>query len=291
MGSATPPLDRIGAALRSLTDGYTIELTPTEAERIDTLRGLLAPGTGIYLTAIPGAPPRRMVEAAARIAAAGFHPIPHIAARSFPSLTAIDAFVAELVEAAAVTGVLVIAGSDPRPAGDVESSIQVLRAGILEQHGIRRVGVAGHPEGHPDIATGALAAAVIEKNELAATSGLDVYFVTQFCFAPEPYVRWEREIRLAGNRLPVCAGLPGVTSMRKLLRFGVSCGIGPSLRVLRKRARGLAGLVGSGTYRPDMLIRGIAEAMAADPSTLFESAHFYPFGGAEDTVRWLERLL
>ena len=37
-------------------------------------------------------------------------------------------------------------------------------------------------------------------------------------------------MREAGNRLPVVAGIPGVTSPPTLLKYALACGIGPSSR-------------------------------------------------------------
>jgi methylenetetrahydrofolate reductase (NADPH) len=284
---AERPLNR-ESALALLSDGYTIELTPKEVARIRSLSRFLAQGTGVYLTAIPGAPLEETVAAAARVAEEGMRPVPHVAARAFESLTDVDRFLESVVAAAGVEEVLVIAGSIARPTGSVESSLQVLRSGLLEQHGLRRVGVAGHPEGHPDVGAETLAAAIADKNEFAETSGLEVRIVTQFAFSADAYVGFEREIRAAGNRLPVHPGLPGVTSTGKLIRFGISCGVGPSLQVLRKKARGMTMLASRGVYRPDRIVAGIADALVSDPGCLFRCLHFFPFGGYEDTARWLD---
>ncbi len=276
-------------SLQRLVDSYSIEITPKEYERVGGLARYLASGTHVYVTALPGAPPENAVAASRRIAAEGLRPVPHLAARAFPELADVDRFLGQLAEAG-VEEALVIAGSLPRPAGTLDSSLQVLRSGLLEHHGISRVGVAGYPEGHPDVSAETLSGTIIEKNAFAAESDLDVYIVTQFCFTSEPYVRWEREIRETGNALPVHPGLPGVTSARALLRFGIQCGVGPSLRVVRKQTRGFARLLGRSTYRPDRLVAGIVEACDSDPGALFDRLHFFPFGGLEQTVSWIDDL-
>jgi methylenetetrahydrofolate reductase (NADPH) len=270
-----------------LTAGYTLEVTPKQVDRVRALTGTVAEGTGIFITAIPGAPVENLVDAAERIAEGGFRPIPHLAARSFQDLSEVGALLDTLRRRASVTEVLVIGGSQSRPAGSVDSSIQILESGLLGEHGIERVGVAGHPEGHPAIGPAELEQAIDAKNRFAVESGLDTYIVTQFCFAPEPYIRFERALRAAGNRLPVNPGVPGVASMQTLIRYGISCGIGPSLRVLRKQARGLSSLLRPRAFTPDKLIAGLAEAVAADPESLLRSVHFYPFGGLEATVAWV----
>ena len=53
-------------------------------------------------------------------------------------------------------------------------------------------GVAGHPEGSPDIAPEAVVAAMREKNAFAERSPIELRIVTQFALAAEPYVAWER---------------------------------------------------------------------------------------------------
>jgi methylenetetrahydrofolate reductase (NADPH) len=168
--------------------------------------------------------------------------------------------------------------------------MQVLRSGVLGRHGIRRVGVAGHPEGNKDIGDPALASALAEKNALAAETGTDMYLLTQFCFAPEPIIAWERRIREAGNRLPVHVGLPGLTSPASLIKFGLACGVGPSLKVLRKQSGGVLKLATTPVYYPDQTLLGVARSTSADPASLFRSVHFFPFGALRPTAEWVRKL-
>jgi methylenetetrahydrofolate reductase (NADPH) len=83
----------------------------------------------------------------------------------------------------------------------------------------------------------------------------------------------------------VRAGLPGLTSISRLLRYGLACGVGPSLHRLRKQT-GVLRLATGGAYAPDAIAAGIARAAAADPGAQFEGLHFFPFGGVERTVEW-----
>jgi methylenetetrahydrofolate reductase (NADPH) len=157
---------------------------------------------------------------------------------------------------------------------------------VLARHGIRRVGVAGHPEGSKDIGDQALATAIAEKNAFAADTGTDMYILTQFCFSPAPVVAWERRIRTAGNGLPVRVGLAGLTSPVRLLKFGVACGVGPSLTVLRKQTGGVLRLATSPVYHPDEVLLGVARSVGADPDSLIRGVHFFPFGALRATAEW-----
>ena len=124
------------------------------------------------------------------------------------------------------------------------------------------------------------------KNRIARDRGLDMHLVTQFTFAAEPIVAWERRLRAMGNTLPIHVGLPGVTSPAKLIKFGLSCGVGPSLKVLRKQAGGVLKLATTAAYKPEDTLLDLAAAIAADPRSLLSSAHFFPFGALAATAEW-----
>ena len=134
--------------------------------------------------------------------------MPHIAARGIADQAALDRLLGNLVAEAGVDDVLVIAGSIKQQAGDLASSLDVLRSGLLERHGIARVGVAGHPEGSPDFADEAAVALTAEKNAIALEAPYEMRVVTQFALDGAPYLAWERRMRQAGNALPVSPACP-----------------------------------------------------------------------------------
>jgi methylenetetrahydrofolate reductase (NADPH) len=89
-----------------------------------------------------------------------------------------------------------------------------------------------------------------------------------------------------GVDVPVHVGLPGLTSPTRLLRFGLRCGVGASLKVLRQQAGGLLRLAASPVHQPDATLVGIAAAVAADPASLLRDVHFFPFGARAATAAW-----
>lgn len=277
--------DPVGTVLADLTDGFSVEITPREARKLPPLGEVLAPGTRVYITYLANTDFSETVEVAARAVAEGMRPVPHLAARAIPDLAALREMAAALA-AVGVADALVIAGSVTKPAGQFHDTMQVLNTGVLPEHGIRRIGVAGHPEGTPDIDDAALAAALAAKNALAVEQDLELGLVTQFCFDPDPIVEWERRIRAAGNRLPITIGLAGLTSPAKLLKFGLTCGIGPSLKVLRKQTGGVLKLATAPVYHPDQTMVGVARSIVADPDSLIRGLHFFPFGSLERTAAW-----
>ena len=174
------------------------------------------------------------------------------------------------------------------PAGPFAETMDVLRSGRLEAAGIRKVGVAGHPEGSPDISVDGLAIALKAKNDWAAKTGIETYIETQFCFDAGAILKWEKSIRDAGNTLPIHIGVPGLASLKTLLKFAQVSGIGPSMRVLTRQTRNIARLLT--VQAPDKLLVGLADGIQADPECLIRHLHFYPFGGLAKTVSWVDRV-
>ena len=271
-------------AIMAAGQGWSIEVTPAGAADIDGFTRVLAPGTNVNVTFLPGTDFRDTVDVASRLRDGGMNPVPHIAARSVSSRDQLDGMAKDMAGRAKVDEVLVIGGGVGKPAGDFTSSMEILETGLLQDAGITRIGVAGHPEGSPDIDDDALARALEWKNEFARREGLDLYIETQFCFEAGAVVEWERRIRAAGNDLPVRVGVPGPATLKTLLRFARISGIGPSMRVVTKQARNITKLLT--VQSPHLLVAGLAEAMAADPESRLAHLHYYPFGGFEPTAKW-----
>lgn len=290
-GDPLPAADRDAVAERvmALAQRFSIEVTPRELDRLPPLRTLVPPGTAVYVTFLAGTGYEGTVVTAKHLAAEGMRPVPHLAARATASAGQLDGVLRSLVDSG-VDDVLVVAGSFVDVAGPYPATIDLLRSGLLERHGIRRVGVAGHPEGSPDVPPGQLDQAIADKQAWAVAAGAELRLVTQFLFAGGPAVTWERAVRAAGHRLPVHLGLPGVASAATLLRFGLQCGVGPSLAVLRKQAGHLRHLASVRPQYPDATMVAVARALSADPGSTFAACHFFPFGGFERTAAWVRTL-
>jgi methylenetetrahydrofolate reductase (NADPH) len=275
----------VGAVLRGLMARFSVEITPREAPSLPPLEDVLPAGTAVYLTFLPHTPWADTVAVARAARAAGMRPVPHLAARAVPDRPTLRRMLADLA-AVGVEDLLVLAGSLGTPVGEFHETAQILDTGLLEEAGIVRVGIVGHPEGHPDVDDDELHRALAAKCRIARERGLDLHLVTQFAFAPEPIVAWERGIRAAGVDVPVHVGLPGLTSPTRLLRFGLRCGVGASLKVLRQQAGGVLKLATSHVHHPDATLVGVASAVAADPDSLLRGIHFFPFGALAATAAW-----
>lgn len=281
--SQMPAMPRAAAVVALMRD-FSVETTPGSAAKVRHFADHLAPGTTVNVTFLPGSAPSDTVAVATRLRREGFEPVPHVAARALPDRAALDRFLGRLKDEAGVTQALAIAGGLARPLGAFASSMDLLATGLFQAHGITRIGVAGHPEGTPDIPEPALSDALLWKNRFAAEHGVDMYIETQFCFDAAAIAAWDRSIRARGNRLPIHLGVPGLATLKTLLKFAQSSGVGPSIRVLTRQARNLARLML--VQAPDRLLVELAAYKAADPDCGIEKLHFYPFGGLAKTAEW-----
>jgi len=265
---------------------WSIEVTPTGATKIKSFAAILAEKTSVNVTFLPGTDPNETIAVAKRLSDDGMNAIPHIAARSLKDKEQLNSLLKRMTSEANVSEVLVIGGGVDKPVGVFDNTMQVLNTGLIQNYGISRIGVSGHPEGSPDIDDGALAQAIAEKNDFAASEGLNLYMETQFCFDAESVLAWERAVREAGNALPVRVGIPGPATIKTLFRFAQISGIGPSMRFIAKQARNVAKLMT--IQSPHRLLAGLAGGMADDKDCLIQDFHYYPFGGFAKTAAFAD---
>ena len=266
---------------------WSIEVTPSSNKKINDFREVLPVGTTVNVTEIPGSDLERILSTVHQLASQEMNAVPHIAARGIESLAALEALITRYREAH-VTEVLLIAGGYKQPVGDFSSSIDVLETGLLENLGIKKVGVAGHPEGSPDISKAGLGDALRRKNAIAQESGLDMYLETQFCFDAQAILDWEAQIRKAGNRLPIRVGLAGPARLKTLIHFAVISGVGPSLQFLKKQARNVTKLLT--VQDPYELIETLAPHIDPQSPSALQSIHFYSFGDFSQTAYFANQL-
>ena len=264
--------------------GWSIEVTPAGATKIESFAGILDEGTTVNVTFLPGSDPLDTIATAKRLADDGMNAVPHIAARSLQNKEQLDDLLKRMTSEANVREVLVIGGGVDNPVGEFDCTMQVLKTGLIQKYGITHIGVSGHPEGSPDISADQLAQAISQKNEFARKEGLSLYMETQFCFDPAAVLAWEKTIREAGNQLPIRIGIPGPATIKTLFRFAQISGIGPSMRFIAKQARNVAKLMT--VQSPHELLAGLAEGMAADNKCLLQHFHYYPFGGFAKTAAY-----
>ena len=69
------------AQLEAFLQGYSIEVMPRTAEKVENFRDLLPEGTRVYIAHIEGTPIDDMVATAKRLSREGYPVMPHFPAR------------------------------------------------------------------------------------------------------------------------------------------------------------------------------------------------------------------
>ena len=263
----------------------SIELSPRGIARDPGSVSLIPPGTRTYIVDAGDTSAPEWAAACLALARAGLVPVPHIACRRLRSLEEIDERLTAMVRAANVDDVLVIGGDIAKPAGPFASSMDLLAMGLLGRHGIRHIGVAGHPEGSPDISPAAVVDALHWKIDFAARTGVDLRLVTQFNFDADAAVAWSERLRAEGIRVPIHLGVAGPTTMTRLMKYAALCGVRTSLSFALKRKAALTSLLGN--YAPDPHVRAIESGVLSNEQSLIRQLHVYAFGGLPDAAEWL----
>lgn len=271
-------------ALCALLNNYSVEMTAKDVPELEAAADGIPPGTKIPVTFLPGETFDDRISAAKHVRELGFIPIPHISARRLESQEELESFLSGLQREAAVDHAFVVAGDLPQPMGPYEDALSIIRTGLLAQYGIRRVGISGYPEGHPDIGNDKLWRAKRDKQAALHDRGHDFAVVTQFTFDAEPVLNWLEQVRAEGVDALVRIGVPGPASVKRLLSFAARCGVGASAKVMRKYGLSITKLLS--TAGPDALIKDLADGL--DPSKHGDVLlHFYPFGGLRTTAEWI----
>ena len=272
-------------AIAALAQAASVEMTWHDSVHLDACRDFLPSGTLIYVSHIPGQTWRETLSTCVAVRAVGLEAVPHVPVRELTDAAALENLLAELVAQAAVRRLLLIAGDRSKPLGPFSQALDVLQSGQLERHGIRRVTVAGHPEGHPRVSASELRWAERDKLAWAADAGIELEFLTQFFFEVAPFISWVKDLRAKGVRERIIAGLTGPAKLTTLFKYALRCGVGPSIRALGARPGSFAGLVGE--RGPERLVRAIAQA-AAEGGLEPIGIHLYSFGGLAQSCAWID---
>jgi len=274
--------------LQRLLKTYSVEVVTKDQKGIDAAGELLNPGAEVFIANLPHETPDSLVTVSTQLARHGLNPIPHVVARNIRTAAGFDNTMRRLEEEAGVHTCLLLGGDRDQAAGPFTAAIQLIESGVLQRRGIKRVGLACHPEGHPRVPDEIIWPALMVKLEAARQAGLETFLVSQFGFDAAPIIALARRLRAEGVTAPLRVGVAGPAQRTTLIKFALMCGVGASLRALRERHDMAANMMGGET--PEALLRTCAEAQAADPSLGMDSVHFFTFGSVTKSVELAEAL-
>ena len=267
----------------SLVEGFTIELNPKVRFKLNSIP--LDPKNHIYITYLPDASENDILETVEFVSNQELTPIPHLPARTMIDLEHVKNFLSEIRKRTDGSKILVIGGGGDQK-GKIRSSLDILESGLLNEFGFHHIGIAGHPEGSPDINQETIDQFLNKKFELSKLKNLNFELVTQFFFNVEPFITWCEKLKSKNIDLPVRVGFPGPASFKTLLNFGLMSGVGNSLNFLKKNSSKVSDLL-TKTSNDEMLLGLSNYASSASP---LKSFHCFPFGGFEKTCLWLNEV-
>lgn len=268
---------------RELLAQASIEITLREAPKLVEAAGFLAGGTCVYVPALPSRALSLSLPLLGDIKARGLDPVPHVAARRIAARDEAERFLQRAVRDHGVHRVLLVGGDEDVQTGPFADSLALLASGLLRDTGVREIGIAVYPEGHPKIAQDELWRAFDAKLALAAQQGLGVYAITQFSFAPERIVALLAELAHRAPQLSVYVGMPGPSNPVQLLRYAQRCGVGAAWRALSAVGGSIARMVAH-TEPTEQLT---AAARFAQHHGNLVGVHLFSFGGVVNTARWI----
>ena len=273
--------------VKKFLNSYSIETTPNVYAKYGGFSEFLSKDHDVYITYLPDENSNNVVDTAKKLREEGYEVIPHLPARTIVNVNELEKYLGDLANVSGCTKILIIGGGGNQ-AGNISSTMDVLKSDFLSKFNFKFVGVAGHPEGSPDISNDNLDLAIKEKNNFSKNVDFQMYIATQFFFEAKSLIDWEKHLNSLGNSLPIHAGIPGPASIKTLINYARSCGIGNSLRFISKQAFNLTKLATLST--PDKLIYDLANYINTNQSTKLENIHFYAFGGMKKTADWLNQL-
>ena len=276
--------------LTNFLKGFSVEVTPRAASKIENFSDLIPKGTLVYIAHIEGTPIEEMVETAKKINDQGYSPMPHFPARIIKNKQTLQDWISRYKNEANVDNALLIAGGSNKPHGDFDSSIQLIESELFDMAGFKNLHIAGHPEGNKDIdndgTTNNIDKALSWKNEFSNRTDANMAITTQFCFDSETVIDWANAVKNNGIDLPIHIGIAGPAKLQTLLKYSLECGVGASIKILQKRAMDLTKLLLP--YKPTQILSELAEYKHNNPDFNIEKVHFFPLGGVKQVSRFVE---
>ena len=276
-------------AVSAFLSDCSIEVMPRTAAKVEDFKTILAPGTRVYIAHIEGTPIEEMVETAKRLSNDGFAVMPHFPARIIADAAMLEDWIDRYQGEAGVDQALLLAGGVDTPHGTMASSMDLMETGLFGKKGFKRLHVAGHPEGNKDIDPDGSDKNVTDalrwKQKFSDSSDADMAIATQFCFEAGPVIEWADRLHAEGITIPIHIGVAGPAKLQTMIKFAIACGVGPSLRVLQRRAADATKLLLP--FKPDEFVTDLALHKAANPDFNITHVHFFPLGGIGKSAEWI----
>ena len=277
--------------ISKLVKNFSIEVMPRTLGKLENIENLWPKKTRVYIAHLEGTTIEDMLVTAKRIKSASFIPMPHFPARIIKDNKVLEDWINRYSEIG-VNEALLLAGGVDRPLGNLSNSMELLSTGLFEKYGFERLHVAGHPEGNKDIDPNGSDINVMNalkwKQDYSKDTNAKISIATQFLFESKPVIDWANKILSNGITLPINVGIAGPAKLQTMIKFAIACGVGPSLRVLERRAKDITKLLFP--FEPTNILAELADYKESNPNTNIEGIHFFPLGGIEKSSDFIKNI-
>ena len=277
--------------ISKLIKNFSIEVMPRTLGKLENIENLWPKNTRVYIAHLEGTTIEDMLVTAKRIKSASFIPMPHFPARIIKDNKVLEDWINRYSEIG-VNEALLLAGGVDRPLGNLSNSMELLSTGLFEKYGFERLHVAGHPEGNKDIDPNGSDINVMNalkwKQDYSKDTNAKISIATQFLFESKPVIDWANKILSNGITLPINVGIAGPAKLQTMIKFAIACGVGPSLRVLERRAKDITKLLFP--FEPTNILTELADYKENNPNTNIEGIHFFPLGGIEKSSDFIKNI-
>jgi len=219
--------------------------------------------------------------------------MPHFPARIIKDKSALEEWINIYQGEAGINQALLLAGGVDKPHGVFEDSMQLVETELFEKYNFKNLHFAGHPEGNKDIDKGSSNKNVDDalqwKQKFNERSDIDIAITTQFCFEAEPVIEWANSLTNNGINIPIHIGVAGPAKLQTLIKFSIACGVGPSLKVLQKRAKDVKKLLLP--FDPNDFLETLAKHKKENPKFNISHIHFFPLGGINTNASWIKNAI
>ena len=281
---------KVSDNLKDFLVNFSIEVMPSTAAKIESFKDILPINTRIYIAHIEGVPIEEMIQTAKRLQSEGFSVMPHFPARIIKNKSTLEEWITKYQDEAGIDQALLLAGGVTNPHGIFENSMQLVETELFNKYNFKNLHFAGHPEGNKDIdfdgSTNNVDEALLWKQKFNERTDIEVALTTQFCFEADPVIKWADSMIEKGINIPIHIGVAGPAKLQTLIKFSIACGVGPSLKVLQKRAKDVKKLLLP--FEPNDFLETLAQHKKENPKFNITNIHFFPLGGINTSADWIK---
>lgn len=153
----------------------------------------------VFVTWRPSEAVNQFCETCEMLSKTGISVVPHIVARNLSSAKELQDLLFQFTQCSGIDSVMLLGGDATSAAGPYHSAMELFTDRNLQNTTIRKIFVAGYPQGHALISQHELESSLLQKVDRARSLNLDLEIVTQLCGSMADSIRWALATKVRHN--------------------------------------------------------------------------------------------